>query len=82
MQVIEVKDVAAAAFDSVIGDFDAAEFKGFFNVAARIAIPFINNLYLAQGFLPSDYFGVLRINDATFQSLDGYLAVTITPDFI
>lgn len=67
VQLVELKDFECSASNSVIGDFNAAEFKDFFNVGVRLAIPFINEFYLYNGFaLPTDFFGVLRIAAATF----------------
>ena len=53
------------ASQSKIGDFDASEFKAFFNVASRTAIPFINNMLLENPFvLPSSFLGMIKIVDA------------------
>lgn len=78
VQIVELKDFDCQASNSVIGDFNAAEFKDFFNVGARVAIPFINTFYLYKGFaLPTDFFGVLRITDATFEQHENYLKASI-----
>ncbi|CDW76442.1 bactericidal permeability-increasing [Stylonychia lemnae] len=71
------------ASQSKIGDFNVSEFKAFFNVASRAAIPFINNMLLENPFvLPDTFLGVVKIIDAQFQSFDNYLAVSVTPQII
>ena len=67
---------------SDIGPINAAELRSFVNVFAYLALPVINQ-FLAGGFLlPTEYFGIVRIREATFQSMDGYVQVGIVPEFI
>jgi hypothetical protein len=51
---------------SDIGPINAAELRSFVNVFAYLALPVINQ-FLAGGFLlPTEYFGIVRIREATF----------------
>jgi hypothetical protein len=52
------------------------------NVFAYLALPVING-FLSPGFmLPKEYFGILRIREASFDAMDGYCQVGIVPEFI
>ncbi|CDW79591.1 bactericidal permeability-increasing [Stylonychia lemnae] len=81
IQQCQINDVSAS--QSQIGYFSAYDFKLFFNVASRIAVPIINNMFLENPFvLPSTILGMIHIDDAKFQSFDNYLAVNVSPQFI
>ena len=72
----------AQALYSDIGWINAYELRSFVNVFAYLALPVING-FLSPGFkLPQEYFGIVRIRDASFLALDGYCQVGIVPEFI
>eukprot|EP00347_Sterkiella_histriomuscorum_P011713 403371396 len=82
-KVNTVKIDQCSASQSQIGDFDAESFRDFFNVSVRIAIPFLNELFLSKAIvLPDNYLGLIKINSATFASQNGFLAVTVVPQII
>lgn len=65
-----------------IGPINTEQLRSFVNFFAYLARPVINNI-LAPGFkLPQEYFGIVRIRDASFEAMDGYCQVGIVPEFI
>ncbi len=67
---------------SEFGPIDVQSKINFLNFYAYLALPVIN-VFLAPGFpFPQEYFGIIRIRDATFNSMDGYCQVGIVPEFI
>lgn len=67
---------------STIGDIPVEEKKIFINWAIKIGLPFMN-MFLKKGLeLPSTFFDLVRIKDATFTAMEGYVQVGIVPEFI
>jgi hypothetical protein len=62
--------------------FNVNDIKNFINVLARIAIPFVN-MKLSKNIvkIPSEFFGAVRVKDATLKAMDGYIQVGIVPEF-
>lgn len=72
----------AQVLSSEIGDIPVWEMKTFVNWAIKLGIPFINS-YLDKGIeLPNEFFGIVRIKDATFTPQEGFVQVGIVPEFI
>ncbi|CDW88064.1 bpi2 domain containing protein [Stylonychia lemnae] len=83
VKVLTCKVSQVSASQSQIGEFSSDDFRAFFNVGSKIAIPFINNIFLNTPFvLPNTYLNMVRIQAAEFKSFDNYLAVSVTPEFI
>jgi hypothetical protein len=57
--------------------------RTFFNFFVKtIFIPVVN-AYLAPGIdLPTEYFGIVRVDDAIFQPMEGFIQVGLVPTFI
>lgn len=67
---------------SAIGEIDVQAMRTLVNFFARVLIPVVDR-YLEPGFpLPREYFGIVRVKDAFFQAMDGYLQVGLVPEFI
>ena len=67
---------------SEIGPIDVESKRKFVNFMAYIMLPVVNSL-LANGFvIPQEFFGMIRIQDASFETKDGYVQVGIVPQFI
>ncbi len=72
----------AQVLKSEIGPINVQAMRNFVNFFAYLALPVING-FLAPGFhLPQEYFGIVRIREATFDAMDGYCQVGIVPEFI
>jgi len=72
----------AQVVNSEIGPINVQAMRNFVNFFAYLALPVING-FLAPGFhLPQEYFGIVRIREATFDAMDGYCQVGIVPEFI
>jgi hypothetical protein len=67
---------------SEIGPIDLETKRRFVNFMAYITLPVVNKL-LENGFhIPTEFFGMIRIQDAVFESKEGYVSVGIVPQFI
>eukprot|EP00347_Sterkiella_histriomuscorum_P013831 403363197 len=80
-QIYTIKIDECSATQSQIGDFDGEGFRDFFNVSVRIAIPFLNEIYMKKKaiVMPDTFMGFIKVKSATFSSQDGFLAVTVYP---
>ena len=68
--------------ESEFGPIDLESKRRFVNFMAYITLPVVNKL-LQNGFvIPNEFFGMVRIKDALFESKDGYVSVGIVPQFI
>lgn len=83
MQIKEIKDYDVTASDSKIGAFNSEEFKNFLNVSLRFALPFINSLLLSRALpLPNTFLNLLSIKTATLTVMEGYMVVSLEPEFL
>lgn len=81
-QVLTLYLNEATVLSSQIGDIPVWEMKTFVNWAIKLGIPFING-FLNKGLeLPSLYFGIIKIQDATFTAMDGFVQIGIVPEFL
>jgi hypothetical protein len=67
---------------SDIGAIDVESMRNFVNLYAWLAIPVINALMYPGFALPREYFGIIRIQEAIFTALNGFVQVGIVPEFI
>ena len=72
----------AKVLDSQIGELNVDEERNIINWTIALALP-IANKFLNQGLtLPSEFFGMVRIREAFFQPMNGFIQVGIVPEFI
>ena len=68
--------------DSKFGPIDLESKRRFINFLTYITLPVVNKL-LVNGFkIPNEFFGMIRIQDAIFESKDGYVSIGVVPQFI
>lgn len=66
---------------SDIGPINTEILRNFVNLFFYLSLPVING-FLSPGFnMPHEYFGFIRIRDASFVTMDGYCQVGIVPEF-
>ena len=68
--------------ESEFGTIDLDAKRRFINFMAYITLPVINKLLENGVVIPNEFFGMIRIQDALFESKDGYVSVGIVPQFI
>ena len=82
LQIVTLVMNDAKVVSSQIGEIDVWSKRVFVNWCISIALPILNR-FLAGGLaLPSEFFGMVRIQDATFTAMDGFVQVGIVPQFI
>ena len=83
LQLLSFYIYDATLLQSQIGDLPLWEMRTFFNFFVKtIFIPVVNT-YLSSGFaLPTEYFGIVRIQNAIFQAMEGFVQVGLVPEFI
>ena len=67
---------------TLIGEVNANELKVFLNVLFRLAIPVVNQVMAGGLALPTEYFGVLVVQQAEFHAKQGFIEMSFVPEFI
>ncbi|TNV79283.1 hypothetical protein FGO68_gene12198 [Halteria grandinella] len=81
-QILELYMNDAVVLSSEIGDIPIWDLKTFINFAIKLGLPYMNG-FLNRGIpLPDTYFDLVRIKDASFTAMEGYVQVGIVPEFI
>lgn len=82
IQLDELYFTDTQVFDSQLGPLNIDEERVVINWIIEMSLPIINS-YLGKGIqLPDEFFGIIRIRDAFFEAMDGYVRVGIVPEFI
>ena len=72
----------AKVLESQLGPLNIDEERTVINWIIEMALPVVNS-YLAKGVqLPNEFFGIVRVRDAFFDAMDGFVKVGIVPEFI
>ena len=80
IESVSIKNITT--YNSQIGDHNLESLKTFLNDMFYLATPIIN-AYFATGFqVPNEFFGLIVVDHADFQSKDGYVSIIFSPHLI
>jgi hypothetical protein len=82
IQVYELYINNAVAVDCKFGQISVDDIRNAINSLVYLGLPFLNG-YLKDGVqLPSEYLGIVSVQDAFFNAKEGYLQVGVSPKFV